>query len=68
MSWSPYKESVINYVLTHPGCCKFDVAKHCTKDSRRNPSKQYYIVNTAIRNKWIRAEYSSGRYRLFANN
>lgn len=30
----------------------------------RNPSKQYYIIDTAIGNGWIKAIYSSGKYKL----
>ena len=64
-AYSPYKETVINYVSKHPGCCKYDVARHCTYAQLRNPSKQYYIVNTAIRNGWIKATYSGGKYKLY---
>lgn len=43
-----------------------DVAKFVTRSARRNPSKQYYIVNTAIRAGWIVAEcQKSGNYRLY---
>lgn len=65
MSWSPYKEMVVAYVSSHQGCCKMDVARHVTHNKMRNPSKQYYIVNTALRNGWIRGDYSGGRYHLF---
>lgn len=65
MSWSPYKNRVIDYVSRNPGCTKWDVAKYCTYNLRRHPSKQYYIVNTAIRNGWIRAEWRGNRYALF---
>lgn len=64
MSWSPYKESVINFVQNNPNCCKYDVAKHVTKNILRNPSRQYYIVNTAIKNGWIKAKLVRGRYEL----
>ena len=65
MAWSPYKDSVINYVKRNPGCCKYDVALFCTKSCLRNPSKQYYIVNTAIRNGWIDAEFCGNKYKLY---
>jgi hypothetical protein len=64
MAWSPYKESVINFVRNNPGCCKYDVASYVTYNGLRNPSKQYYIVNTAIRNGWIEAERRGNRYYL----
>jgi len=65
MSWSPYKEMVINYVKNHIGCCKYDVARYCTRNVLRDASKQYYIVNTAIRNGWIKAKRLSNRYYLY---
>ena len=65
MAWSPYKDSVIGFVSRNPGCCKWEVASYCTRHPQRCPSKQYYIVNTAIRNGWITAEYRGGRYYLF---
>jgi hypothetical protein len=63
-SWSPYKEMIITFVGNNPGCCKYDVARYCTTDRRRDPSKQYYIVNTAIKNGWIKAEWKGNRYSL----
>lgn len=68
MSWSPYKETVIAYVEKNPGCCKLDVARHVTKQVRCNPSHQYYIVNTAIRNNWIEAKKQGNRYILNVPN
>lgn len=65
MSWSPYKELIINYVKNHPGCCKYDVARYCTINPLRNPSRHYYIVNTAIRNKWIKAYWKGNKYELY---
>jgi len=65
-AWSPYRDMVVAYVRAHPGCCKLDVARHVTRDPRRNPSKQYYVVETAIRNGWIVAYYTGGRYLLYA--
>lgn len=65
MAWSPYKDSIINFVLQNPGCSKYDVARYCTRNSRRCPSKQYYIVNTALRNKWIVSERVGNRYKLY---
>lgn len=65
MAWSPYKDTIIDYVSRHPGCSKMDVAMHVTWNRQRNPSKQYYIVNTAIRNNWIIAEKEGGRYFLY---
>lgn len=64
MAWSPYKQMVIDYVAANPGCCKFDVARRVTRSSRRDPSKQYYIVNTAIRNGWIAATWAGNRWKL----
>ena len=61
-AWSPYKDSVINYVREHPGCCKYDVAAYVAR--RCSPNKLYYIVNTAIRNGWIVAEKIGNRYSL----
>lgn len=61
---SKYKNRVIQFVKNNPGCCKYDVAKHCTYNIRRDPSKQYYIVNTAIKHGWIKATKKSGRYYL----
>ena len=64
MAWSPYKQRVIDYVSRNPECCKYDVASHCTRNPLRCPSKQYYIVNTAIRNGWIKAKFVGNRYKL----
>lgn len=63
-SWSPYKNKVIAFVKANPGCCKFAVAKHVTYSHFRCPSNQYYIVNTAIRNGWIKAQKQGNRYSL----
>ena len=65
MAWSPYKQTVINFVRENPGCNKYAVAKHVTRSGRRDPSKQYYIVNTAIRNKWIKAVRNANQFALF---
>lgn len=65
MSWSPYKDTVIAFVERNPGCSKWDVASHCTRSSRRCPSKQYYIVNTAMRNGWIVGRQVGRAYRLY---
>ena len=67
MAWSPYKNRVIEFVRENPGCCKMDVANCCTRSWRRDPSRQYHIVNTAIRNGWIRAVKHSDRYELFVD-
>lgn len=64
MAWSPYKERVISFVRNNPGCCKYDVAAYCTKNPLRRPNKQYYIVDTAIRNGWIKATRKGNRYSL----
>ena len=64
MAWSPYKERIVSFVRANPGCCKLDVARRCTRSQLRTPSKQYYIVNTAIRHGWIRAEKLGNRYSL----
>jgi hypothetical protein len=65
-AWSPYRDMVVAYVRSHPGCSKLDVARHVTRDPRRTPSKQYYIVDTAIRHGWIVGIYTRGRYLLYA--
>lgn len=65
MAWSPYKNKVIDFVTRHPGCTKMDVAKAVTRSPRCPPSKQYYIVNTALRNGWIAGTFSSGRWHLY---
>ncbi len=64
-AWSPYKDVVISYVRSHPGCCKLDVARYVTRDPRRSPNKQYYIVDTALRHHWIVGIYVRGRYLLY---
>ena len=64
MAWSPYKNMVVNFVSRNPGCCKFDVARYVTHNPLRCPSKQYYIVNTAIRNGWIKARWAGNRWEL----
>jgi hypothetical protein len=65
MAWSPYKDRVIGYVERNPGCTKWDVASYCTYNRQRCPSKQYYIVNTAIRNGWIEAVWKGNRWALY---
>jgi len=42
-----------------------DVAAHCTHSPRRNPAKQYYIVDTALGNGWIAGELRGRQYRLY---
>ena len=65
MAWSPYKNQIIEFVRENPGCCKYDVAVAVTY--RRNPSKSYHIVNTALKNKWIFAcKNTDNSYSLFA--
>jgi len=64
-AWSPYRDMVVSYVRSHPGCCKLDVARHCTRNPLRTPSKQYYIVDTALRHGWIVGIYAGGRYLLY---
>jgi hypothetical protein len=56
---------IIHYVAEHPGCSKWDVAAHCTRDPRRDPSKQYALVNTALRNGWIAGKLYGRQYRLY---
>jgi len=68
MAWSKYKNSIINYVENNPGCSKWEVASLCTQSSRRCPSKQYYIVNTALRNGWIYGYMAKGQYRLYTGD
>lgn len=65
MAWSPYKDRIINYVENNQGCSKWELASLCTKSGRRCPSKQYYIVNTALRHGWIEGYFSSGRWHLY---
>lgn len=66
MAWSPYKEMVVGFVADNPGCSKMDVARRVTRDPRRNPYKQYHIVNTALRNGWIIAMPFTGKaYALY---
>lgn len=64
MAWSPYKDTVINFVRRFPGCSKMDVARHCTTHPLRKPGKQYYIVNTALRNGWIVGVWKGHRWSL----
>lgn len=59
---SIYAHTVVAYVAANPGCSKWDVARHVTY--RRNPSKSYHIVNTAIRHGAIRAVRLGNRYSL----
>lgn len=62
MPWSPYKDSIINFVRRNVGCSKYDVAKHITRDPRRGVSKQYGPVNTAIKHNWIHVfDYGQGQ-------
>ena len=65
MAYSPYRDKIIAFVAAHPGCSKWDVARHCTRNPQRCPSKQYYLVNTALRNGWIVGSMSGRQYRLF---
>ena len=65
MAWSPYKDRIINYVENNQGCSKWDIASLCTRSARRCPSKQYYIVNTALNNGWIEGHFSGGRWHLY---
>ena len=55
---------VLEYVSQHPGCCKFDAAKAGTRHPLRAASKQYYLVNTLIRNGYIKAVRKTNRYEL----
>lgn len=65
MAWSKYKDRIIAYVEANQGCSKWDIASLCTYNPNRCPSKQYYIVNTAIRNGWIEGDFSGGRWHLY---
>lgn len=65
MAWSKFKDRIVNYVENNPGCSKWEVASLCTRSSRRCPSKQYYVVNTALRNGWIEGHFSGGRWHLY---
>ena len=63
--FTPYKNLIIDFVQRNPGCTKMDVARIVTRNPRRSPSKQYDVVNTAIKYGWIKAaKLSSGRYSL----
>ncbi len=62
---SPYSEAAVNFVRLNPGCSKWDLAAHLTRNPLRNPSKQYYLVNTQIRLGNLRAERLSNRYALY---
>lgn len=66
MAWSKYKDRIIAYVNENPGCSKWDIADLCTWNPRRSPSRQYYIVNTALKNKWIVIGGKKGNtYKLY---
>lgn len=56
---------IVQYVKNNPGCCKYDCARIATKNPLRNPSKQYYLVNTCIRHNLIKATFKSNRYYLY---
>jgi hypothetical protein len=64
-AWSPYKEKVVAFVRANPGCCKLDVERHVTRNPRRSPAKQAYIVATALRHGWIVGFKVGGRYLLY---
>lgn len=65
MASSPYTARAVEYVSRNEGCCKFALARHLTNHPRRNPSKQYYLVNTQIRLGNLVAEQGKdGVYRL----
>jgi hypothetical protein len=64
---SPYAESVVDFVESNPGCCKYDVAKHVTHHPMRCPSKQYYIVNNQIECGNLIANKLKNKYELFVN-
>lgn len=64
---SPYADIIVSYVREHPGCCKWDVARHVARAC--HPSKLYYLVNTAIRYGAITAHRTaSGKYQLFVED
>lgn len=77
-SWKPYNVSpyfrlttshlnVLNYVRDNPGCNKYEAAAAGTRNSRRDPSKQYYLVNTLIRQGYLLAFSGKGSsYALYA--
>ena len=65
MSYSPYTKKAVSFVKNNPGCSKMDLASHLTYCSMRNPSKQYYLVNTQVRLGNIVALRARGRYFLF---
>lgn len=56
--------NVLEFVRRNPGCCKFDAAKAGTYSNRRDPSRQYYLVNTLIRQGYLYAELKGNRYEL----
>lgn len=65
MAHSIYTEKAVSFVSRNPGCTKFDLAKYLTRDPRRCPSKQYYLVNTQIRLKNIVAVRRGNVYALY---
>lgn len=65
MAYSPYTTAAVAFVRSHPGCCKYELAAHLTRSPRRDPSRQYYLVNTQVRLGNIRAERRGGRYALY---
>lgn len=67
MPYSPYTEKAVNFVKNHPGCSKYDLARYLTRHPQRDPSKQYYLVNTQIRLGNIKAERKSNRYALYVS-
>lgn len=56
---------IVDYVRRNPGCCKYDCARIATRNPLRDPSKQYYLVNTCIRHNLIKAIKKSNRYYLY---
>lgn len=56
---------VLYYVQHNPGCNKWHAAKAGTRSALRSPHKQYYLVDTLIRQGYIRAEKRGNQYRLY---
>lgn len=55
---------VLRYIAWNPGCPKYHAAKAGTYSSMRNPTRQYYLVNTLIRHGYICATNHGNRYQL----
>lgn len=64
---SPYSGPAVDFVTKNPGCSKMELARYLTYNQQRDPSKQYYLVNTQLRLGNLVAEFSKGKYSLSVN-